>query len=126
MATHQDPERKRTTALRESVADVAPNVGGLSQEIAELRHRGIKVDEVNEPAPENSQLNAPATHTIGQWVTPTICRRRAYVNCHNTKGVRREHSWPKNSEMTELSLFRMAFPEKWVKGVLIPETNKEI
>ena len=28
--------------------------------------------------------------------------------------------------MTELSLFRMAFPEQWVGGVFIPETNKEI
>ena len=35
VAAHKDPEREQTTALRESVADVAPNVGGLSQEIAE-------------------------------------------------------------------------------------------
>ena len=28
--------------------------------------------------------------------------------------------------MTELSLFKIAFPEKWVRGVLIPETNEEI
>ena len=28
--------------------------------------------------------------------------------------------------MTELSLFRMAFLEKWVRDVLIPATNKEI
>ena len=30
------------------------------------------------------------------------------------------------SEITELSLFRMAFPEQWVRDILIPETNKEI
>ena len=28
--------------------------------------------------------------------------------------------------MTELSLFRMVFPEQWVRGVLIPATNEEI
>ena len=28
--------------------------------------------------------------------------------------------------MTELYLFRMAFPEQWVKDVLIPESNGEI
>ena len=28
--------------------------------------------------------------------------------------------------MTELSLFRMTFPEKWVRDVLIPATNEEI
>ena len=48
------------------------------------------------------------------------------MNCRNTKGVWRLHSWPKNSEMTELSLFRMAFPEQWVRDVLIPATNEEI
>ena len=72
MAAHQDPERERTTEIRESVTDVAPNVGGLLQEIAELRHQGIEMENKNEPAPENSEPNAPATHTIGQWVTPTI------------------------------------------------------
>ena len=72
VVTHQEPERKRTTALRESVADVAPNDGGLLQEIAELRHHGIEMDNKNEPAPENSEPNAPGTHTIGHWVTPTI------------------------------------------------------
>ena len=107
-------------ALSESVADVAPNVGGLLQEIAELRHQGIEVDNSNEPAPENAQPTAPAAQTIGQWVTPTILPRQANMNCHNIKGVRRKHSWPKIYEMTEISLFRMAFPEQWGRDVLIP------
>ena len=102
------------------------NVGGLSQENAELRHQGIEVDDDNDPAPQNSQPSAPATQTIGRWVTPTIFPRRADMNCHNTKGVWRQHSWLKNSEMTELSLFRMASPEQWVTDILIPETNEEI
>ena len=123
VAAHQDPERERTIALRESVADVAPNVGGLSQEISELRHQGIEVDDDNDPEPDNAQPSVPSTQTIGQWVTPTICPRRADVNCHNTKGVWRQHSWPKISEMTEISIFRMEFTEKWVRGVLIPATN---
>ena len=38
----------------------------------------------------------------------------------------RQHSWTEISEMTELSLFRMALPEKWVRDVLIPATNEEI
>ena len=108
VAAPQDPNREQSTALRESVVDVAPNVnGGLLQDIAELHHQGIEVDGNNEPAPENTQLTAPATHTIGQWVTPTICPRRADMNCRNTKGVWRLHSWPKISEMTELSISMM-------------------
>ena len=71
----QDPERERTTALSESVADVAPNVGGLSQEISELSHQGIEVDNDNDPSPENAHLSASATQTIGKWTTPTICPR---------------------------------------------------
>ena len=38
----------------------------------------------------------------------------------------RQHSWPEISEMTELFLFRMELPEKWVRDVLIPATNEEI
>ena len=84
------------------------------------------MDEDNEPAPENAQLSMPATQTVGNLVTPTICPRRANVNCRKTKGVWRLHSWPKNSEMTELSLFRMAFPEERVTDILIPETKEVI
>ena len=55
VAAPQDLECERTTGLRESVADVAPNVnGGLSQEIVELRQQGIEVDNDNETPPENA------------------------------------------------------------------------
>ena len=105
--------------------DVATNVnGGLSQEIAELRQQGIKVDNNNEPAPDNAHTRAPVTQTIGQWVIPNIFPRRADVECRKTKGVCRLHIWPENSEMAELSIFRMAFIEKWVRDFLIPATNK--
>ena len=32
----------------------------------------------------------------------------------------------KISKMTEISLFRVALPEQWMRDVLIPETDKEI
>ena len=88
VAAPQDAESEQTTALRESVADVALNVnGGISKEIAELRHQGIEVDKHNETAPDNAQPSAPATQTIGQWATPTIFPMRADLNCRNTNGV---------------------------------------
>ena len=125
MSAPQDPERERTTALHESVADAVPNINeGISQEIAELRHRVIEMDDENDPDPKNAHPSTPANQTIGQWVTPTICPRRADVNCRNTKGVWRLHSWPENSEMTELSLFRMEFHGQWFRDVLIPETKE--
>ena len=51
VASHQDPELERTTALIESVTDVALTVGGILQEISELRHQRIEVDNDNGPAP---------------------------------------------------------------------------
>ena len=127
MAAPQDPERDRTTAVCESVADVALNVnGGLSQDIAELFQQGVELENNNEPYPENSHPSAPETHTIGQWLTPIIFPGRTYVNCHNTKGVWRLHSWPNVYEMTDIYLFRIAFSDQWVRDVLIPATNKEI
>ena len=81
MAAPQDPDFERTTTLRELLADVALNINrGLPQEIAELRHQGIKVDDNNGPSPKNDHPSAPATHTISQWVTQTILHRRADVN----------------------------------------------
>ena len=80
VAAPQDPERGQTTALRESFADVSPNVnGGILQEIIEIRKQGIDEDDDNDPAPENNQKSAPATYTIDQWVTPTIFSRRPDV-----------------------------------------------
>ena len=126
-AAPQEPELKQTTALRELVADVALNVNKeLSQEISELRHQGTDVDNNNDPAHENAQPSAPSTQTIWQWVTPTFFLRRADVNYLNTKCVWRLHSWPKISEMTEISLFRMALTEQCVRDVLISATKKKI
>ena len=51
---------------------------------------------------------------------------REDVKCRNTKGVRRLHSWPKISEMMEISVFGVVLPEQWVRDVLILETNEEI
>ena len=72
VAANQDPECKKTMALGESVVDVAQNVGGILQEVAELCHQGTEVDDNNEPASENAQPSASVTYTIEKWITPTI------------------------------------------------------
>ena len=124
--TRNEEGRIVDIALRTSHTDVPSNISGLAEEIAELRQQGIQVDDDNEPAPENAQPAAPSTSTVGEWITPTVCPRRADPNCSNSKGSWRSHSWQKIKEMEELSLFRMCFPESWVKEVLIPATNAEI
>ena len=62
VASPQDPERERTTALCESVTGAATNVnGGLQQEVAELCQKGIEVEDDKDTAPKNAQLSAPET-----------------------------------------------------------------
>ena len=95
-------------------------------EVAELRQQGIEVDDDNEPAPENAQPEAAPTSQVGDWVTPNVCPRRADANVSNVKGSWKNNSWNKIHDMEELALFRMCFPEQWVKEVLIPTTNKQI
>ncbi len=121
----QNAERARIAALRTAGEDVSSNIGNLQQEIAELRQQGIEVDDDNEPAPENANPTV-AEFTVGEWITPTICPRRADPNCTNSKGSWKHHAWNKIKEMDELALFRMCFPEEWVKNTLLPATNKEI
>ena len=123
--TAQNAEKARVAALRTADSDVSSNIGALQQEIAELRQQGIEVDDDNEPAPENA---SPTTSRIdvGSWIIPLICPRRADPRCTNNKGSWTHHSWPKIKEMDEFALFRMCFPEDWVKNTLRPATNKEI
>jgi hypothetical protein len=125
--TARDVEVARVADMRTASEDVVPNISGaLAQEVAELRQQGIEVDDDNEPAPENAQPAPRASADVGEWITPTICPRRANTSCSNSKGNWKTQSWQKIKEMDELALFRMCFPEEWAKDVLIPATNKDI
>ena len=97
----------------------------MSEEIAELRQQGIEVDDDNEPAPENASPPAAASmFTVGTWVTPTVCPRKANpATNNNNRGSWRNFAWGKIKEMDELELFRMAMPEEWVVDVVLPATN---
>ena len=119
------PVTVATAGDRLLVHDVAPNIRGvLTEEIAELRQQGIEVDDDNKPAPENAQPtpNTPVP-VAGSWVTPTTCPRRADPNCRNSRGTWKQSSWAKSREMDELELFRLCFPEQWVKEVLLEATT---
>ena len=52
--------------------------GSLAEEITELRQQGIEVDGDTEPAPENAAPPVAASmFSVGTWVTPTVCPRKA-------------------------------------------------
>ena len=108
---------------------MATNVRGAiaqQQEIAELRQQGIEVDDDNAPTPENAEPSPATAVSIGEWITPTICPRKADANCTNSRGKWKNRGWQQIKEMDELALFWMCFPENWVKDVIIPTTNKTI
>ena len=115
---------QRIQELRMSTSDVVSNIGPAADDIAELRNQGIEVDDDNDPAPENAQPSNPVAANGGHWCNPTICPRRANPNIQNTKGNWKTKSWQAIKEMDELALFRMCFPESWVRGSLIPATNE--
>lgn len=128
LVANAPPPRARTaaeehTAIRASFSNVARSE--LAQEVAELRQQGIEVDDDNEPAPENAQPTPQTTAQVGEWITPTVCARRQQ-NCSNRKGSWKNYSWEVISKMDELAQFRMCFPEKYARDVLIPATNKNI
>ena len=116
-------------AERSSVRNVVSNIEGrmrveTTEDIADLRHQGIEVDDDNEPAPENvpAQGEAPLPGN-GRWEKPTVCSRRAN-NFQNLAGKFTNHRWDKIADYNELELFRMCFPEEWLVNVCIPMTNK--
>ncbi len=116
--------------LRASGANVVPNVDHLSrgatrEEIEELGWNGIKVNDDNEPAPENA---APqdAPPVAGSWEKPTYCSRRA--NSESSDAARRfkNHRWDQIAEYNGFDLFRMCFPEEYIRDIVIPTTNMNL
>ena len=86
--------------LRVSTEDETRNFWSvLTEDIAELRQQGIKVDDDNERAPENAEPHPQATGDMGEWVTQRFVRD-SWKN----------HSWQVIVEIDELAQFRMCFP----------------
>ncbi len=90
-----------------------PNVracpAGIDEHIAELRAKGIDVDDDNEALDEGGTpppLDKPVQHT---FVTPTHCPHRS-LNITDDRGRWAYHRWDEIADYSELELFRMAFP----------------
>ena len=127
----QEPgEQQEELALRQSSTDGAstlpiPPVGRRlsSSEIAELRARGLTVDDDDEP----DELNAaePPPPPVGNWITPTFCRRASQGHV-KVRGKWVNATWDSVKEMDELELFLLCFPINYIKDVVLPETNKHM
>ena len=71
-------------AERSSIRNVVANIEGrmcieTREDIAELQHQGIEVDDENKPAPKNvpTPNEAAPPPGGGRWEKPTVCSRRA-------------------------------------------------
>jgi len=102
----------------------APVGRGLDrEEIADLRAQGFTVDDDNEPVEENAGPTGPIS--TGTWMRPAFCPRKSAGHT-NSNGKWHHHPWAEVAEMNELELFLMCFPVKYIKSVIIPETNKHL
>ena len=93
------------------------------EEVLDLRAQGHTVDDDNEPVEENTA--DPGPPPIGHWFTPTYCPR-VQSGHQKKKGYWINHKWSDIAEMDELELFLMCFPVKYIKDVVIPESNKHL
>jgi hypothetical protein len=96
--------------------------------MAELRRQGIAIDDDNDPAPENIPVGGEEPqHVVDNlnWKGEEgiICPRKA-ANLPNSFAGFTHYSRDAVQRMSKLDLFMILFPVKYLKEVLIPETNK--
>ena len=93
-----------------SLNNVQQNVwsGTMQDDITELHQQGIEDDDDTEPAPKNAQPQLPIEVSNLDWW--------AASNMIDNGGMWRYHPWNVVAEMTELQLFRLAFPEQYIKS----------
>ncbi|KAL3811352.1 hypothetical protein ACHAXA_000768 [Cyclostephanos tholiformis] len=120
---HPLPHGKDRTAL----FNVVRNVGnGLADEVLELRAQGLEVDNDNEPLNEGAGAPPPLEYSgPHNFTVPMHCPRHER-NMIDESGKWAYHHWDEIVSMTEFELFRMAFPEDFVKDVIIPRTNDNL
>ena len=108
--------------------NVEPSVGGsrfTRDDIVHYRNQGIEVDDDNEPAPENAEPPAPTDFLAPTFRRPLFCVRKM-EDIPDKAGKWNSYSCDKIAKMSEVDLFRMAFPEEFIFDVIIPATNERL
>jgi hypothetical protein len=115
---------------RSSVRNVVTNIEGwmrieTTEDVTDIRHQGIEVDDNNEPTPENVPVPGEAVPPPGggRWEKPTVCSCRAN-NYQNLAGRFMDHRWDQIADYNEFQVFRICFPEEWLVDVCILMINK--
>ena len=95
------------------------------EDMVELRHQGIYIDDDNNPAPDNIPRQGETTTVTGNWRREGIIFHCKAVNLQNSSAsFRHYYSHYAILRMSLLQLFFIMFPEEYLEEVLIPETNK--
>jgi hypothetical protein len=82
------------------------------------------VDDDNEPLPEDAEPAPPDPEGMRyEYTIPTFCPRRANNDIIDSPGWWTKYRWDEIAEKSELDLFRMCFPDKFVDEVILPATN---
>jgi hypothetical protein len=102
--------------------NVVPNVFGGDEEIQQLRAKGIKVDDDNQPLPDEAIAAPQPTTATYSYDKPTFCPR-GVDQMPNSKGIWVNHRWDEIAAKSEFELFRMTMPEQYIRDVVLPATN---
>ncbi len=97
----------------------------LALEIRELTADGVLVDDEG-PAPENSVPQPLMQTEVGMWEKQLICIHQNNTAITDTNGRWKLKSWKQIGQMTEFAIFQLAFPEEYIKTVIIQATNKHL
>ena len=98
-----------------------------SEDMADLRHQGIAVNDDNDPAPKNipdtKNIPLPQLEEENLWRSEGIICPSQSKQLHNKYAAFKNYSREELMKMTELELFLILFPVEYLKEILIPETN---
>ena len=99
--------------------------GQTAEDVAMLCTQGITINLDTEPVKENMDIPKVVVFEEGTWSKPSFCQR-AIAGHKKPKGKWTNHPWPNVKDYPELKLFMVAFPMKYLKEVVLPETNKQL
>ena len=92
-----------------------------SDDIADLRHQGIAVDDEKGPSAENITYEVPRKVNDFNWNPEGIIFPGRSKNLHRTYAASKTYSHEGVTKMMNLELFSILFPIDYPKEVLIPK-----
>jgi hypothetical protein len=106
-----------------------PTLEGNEYDVVRLQAEGYKIDDNNEPAPENAPTATPSNNTgatYGNWGFSGICQRWAEGLRNDGAHLLKVSSDIVVSGLDMMTMFVMFMPKDFFESVILVETNKTI